>query len=141
MTDGCTSCQILEVVGAYADIASRMAWDEIDAVVHVDATLSFDLGHGAPIELVGPDAVAAFGRSATAAFSFYSYQSASTVLLSVTDDAATGRSHALEVGVDAASGDWLEFRGRYDDDWRRIDGTWRFQSRRYTSTHRRRSPS
>jgi len=114
---------------AYADIASRRAWDEMAGVVLPDARLTFDLGAGEPVELVGPGQLADFGRQATASFGFYSYQPLNTALHTVGSTTATGRFYALEIGVDRESGRWLEFYGGYDDEYQKVDGRWQFAQR------------
>ena len=49
---------------------------------------------------------------------------------------ATGRAYALEVGVDRASGDWIEVYGAYDDAYVH-DGRWMFSRRAFrTLAHR-----
>jgi hypothetical protein len=116
---------------AYADIASRRAWDELRTVVLPDARLTFDLGTGEPIEIVGPDALAAFGRRATAAFAFYLYQPLNTALVTSGPTNATGRFYALEIGVDRESGEWHEIYGGYDDEYRNVDGGWVFAQRAF----------
>src|SRR5262245_6994813 len=117
---------ITRLQSAYADLATRRAWDELDALAVGDAAFTFTLPTGQTIELVGPRALGEFGRRATEGFSFYSYQPLNTVV-DVTDAThASGRSYSLEVGVDASTGDWQEFYGVYDDEYVASDGAWRF---------------
>jgi len=115
----------------YADIATRMAWAEMPTLLTPDARFTFDLRMGEPLVLDGPDAVAAFGEQACAMFSFYNYAPLNQVVTLTDDTHATGRAYALEVGVDASSGAWLEFYGRYHDDYAIHDGEWRFARRHF----------
>ena len=128
---------ITQLLAVYADVASRRAWEEMAAIVTRDASFSFDVGGGSPIELVGPDELREFGAAATAGFRFYSYRTLNAVLTSQDTPTATGRVHSLEVGVDAEHGDWLEFYGEYDDEYVFDRGRWLFRRRRFDLLQRR----
>jgi SnoaL-like protein len=112
----------------YTDIASRQAWEEMVDLALADASFSFDLGGGRVLEFVGAE-LGSFGPRATAQFSFYEYLPMNTVVTVTSEATATGRSYALEVGVDKASDDWIEVYGVYDDDYVMHDGKWMFSRR------------
>jgi hypothetical protein len=118
-----------------------MAWDELGSIVASDARFSFELPDGHDVDLVGPAALGEFGRRATASFSFYGYQPLNTVVHTSDAEAAAGRSYSLEVAVDRISGDWLEFYGRYDDEYVLDDHRWCFARRSFRTLARRATPA
>jgi SnoaL-like domain len=128
---------ITRLQGRYADIASRQAWSEVQSIVLPDATFSFDLGAGDVLTFVGPDELAAFGARACERFTFYQYIPLNTVVSLTSKHRASGRSYALEVGVDKANGEWTEFYGLYDDDYAVDHGEWRFARRHFHTLARR----
>jgi SnoaL-like domain len=128
---------ITRLQGRYADIASRQAWSEVQSIVLPDATFSFDLGAGDVLAFVGPDELAAFGARACERFTFYQYIPLNTVVSLTSKHRASGRSYALEVGVDKANGEWTEFYGLYDDDYAVDHGEWRFARRHFHTLARR----
>jgi hypothetical protein len=139
MDDDLVYLAITRLQHAYADVATRRAWEEMRALALPDATFDFELPTGQALHLVGPEALGEFGRQATDSFSFYTYVPLNTVV-SVTDEGhATGRFRSLELAVDGGSGDWLEFYGLYDDAYVRHEGRWRFQRRSFTTVATRRS--
>jgi hypothetical protein len=129
--DALAHASVGRLIGRYADIATRMAWTEMPGLLTSDVTFTFDLRTGRPLVLDGPDAVVAFGAHACSMFSFYNYTSLNHVLLRSDASQATGRAYALEVGVDASSGAWLEFYGLYHDRYAIQDGEWRFARRHF----------
>ena len=135
--DAQTHLAISRLQGRYADIVTRMAWTEMADIVSPSATFSFDLRSGPPIELVGLEALVAFGTRACEQFTFYLYQPLNTVLTEADEVRATGRSYALEVGEDRTSGAWVEFYGLYHDEYRLSAGGWRFERRRFQTLARR----
>lgn len=122
---------ITRIQGRYADIATRRAWAELADLTLSDARFSFELPTGHVLELVGPGALADFGARATARFSFYEYVPLNTVATVVNETTAAGRSYSLEIGVDATSGAWTEFYGRYDDEYARTGRGWQFARRAF----------
>lgn len=122
---------------AYADLATRRAWSELAALTTPDAAFSFDLRSGSPIEMVGPEAVGAFGARAVAGFSHYQYIPLNTVVTPVDGATARGRAYALELAEIRDSGDWLEVYGLYHDEYARLDDGWRFSRRRFQVLARR----
>jgi len=122
---------------AYADLATRKAWSELAALTTPDAKFSFDLRHGAPLEMVGPEAVGRFGAQAVAGFSYYQYIALNTVVTLTGDATASGRAYALEIAEIRDSKDWLEVYGYYDDEYVRLDDGWRFSQRRFQLLARR----
>jgi hypothetical protein len=115
----------------YADIACRLAWQDLASIVMPEASFTFDLGDGQPVALMGPDELGAFGARATAGFAYYSYRVLTAVITSSDRARATGRVQSLEVGVDRSTGRWLEFYGLYDDAYLLDQDTWKFERRAF----------
>jgi SnoaL-like domain len=128
---------ITRLQGRYADIASRQAWSELQSIVLPDATFAFDLGAGDVLTFTGPDELAAFGTRACERFAFYEYIPLNTVVSLTSKTRATGRSYALEIGVDKTTGDWTEFYGLYQDEYAVDHGEWRFAGRHFRTMARR----
>ena len=122
---------------AYADIATRQAWDEVASLGTPDARFSFDIHSGKIIEIEGPVEFGAFGARANQRFSFYEYIPLNFVVTIGTDGTARGRSYSLEVAEDRETGDWVEFYGVYRDEYAVFEGTWRFARRHYETYGRR----
>jgi hypothetical protein len=123
---------------AYADTVTRRAWGELDELFLPDAVVAIDKREGMPIELAGPKAVADFIATAIAGFEFFEF----VILNSRVDvsprerGAATSRMFICELRQDAASGRWTNAFGVYHDRYRRVDGRWWFEHRRYHSLAR-----
>lgn len=122
---------------AYADVATRQAWSELAALTTPEAKFSFDLRSGPPLEMVGAEAVAAFGARAVAGFSHYQYIALNTVVAPDEAGKARGRAYALELAEVRDSGDWLEVYGLYHDEYAWFEDAWRFARRRYQVLARR----
>src|SRR5262245_46366595 len=131
MDDALAYLAITRLQNSYADIATRMAWSEMRTIATPDARFTFDLRGGEPRVFDGPEALGEFGASGAAQFGFYNYLPLNTVVDVTSESQATGRFYSLEVGVDRASGTWLEFYGLYDDVYACEDGSWLFASRRF----------
>jgi hypothetical protein len=116
---------------AYADIATRGAWDEFAAIATPASRFTFDIQAAQPIEIDGPAAFAAFGVRANERFSFYLYIPVNFVVTIGGDGTALGRSYSHEVAEERESGDWVEFYGTYEDEYAVHEGTWRFARRHY----------
>lgn len=125
---------------AYGDVCVRRAWEDIADLCLPDASFTFDLGGGLVVPLHGPGEWQAFGRRALGGFAFYRYVVLNAVVDVDAADAAHGRVDVLELGLDRASGEWLEIYGSYDDSYVRDGGRWLFASRAYEISARRTSP-
>ena len=81
---------ITRLLGRYADIATRKAWSEFAPLAEPDARFTFDTARGV-VEVVGPEAFAAFGAQSLEGFSFYEYIPLNVVVKLETADTARGR--------------------------------------------------
>jgi hypothetical protein len=122
---------------AYADIATRSAWEEVPNLLTPDAQVTFDTRSGTPLEIHGSVQFGEFGAKMKGAFSFYEYIPLNFVVTFSPGDTAQGRTYSLEVAEDAKSGAWLEFFGTYDDEYALHEGSWRFSRRHYRTYGRR----
>jgi len=135
MIDAETYTAIQQLQRSYADIATRMAWDEAGSVLAPDIHITFNTSSGAVYEIDGLAAYAEFGANMTG-FVFYEYLPVSFVVSPDPDGTLVGRTYSLEVAENDA-GDWLEFYGQYDDTYAKVDGEWRFTRRIYRTVKQR----
>jgi SnoaL-like domain len=124
---------------AYADIATRSAWDEVPHLLTPDAHITFDTRSGAPMEIHGSVQFGEFGAKMQGVFGFYEYIPLNFVVSFETGGTAKGRTYSLEVAEAAKSGEWMEFYGTYDDEYALHEGSWRFSRRHYRTYGRRTS--
>jgi hypothetical protein len=122
---------------AYADIATRSAWEEVPDLLTPDAHVTFDTRSGTPMEIHGSVQFGEFGAKMKGAFGFYQYIPLNFVVTFNAGDTAQGRTYSLEVAEEARSGTWLEFYGTYDDEYALHEGSWRFSRRHYRTYGRR----
>ncbi len=118
---------------AYGDAVTRRAWPEVVALFAPDATVTLDLGRGAPRTL-GPVELVAFVEGALDRFAFFVF----TILnrtVRVDGDEATGRVTLAEVRQDHGGRASTAY-GSYDDRYVRTDDGWRIASRTYRSLAR-----
>ncbi|HEY5170365.1 MAG TPA: nuclear transport factor 2 family protein [Acidimicrobiia bacterium] len=130
---------ITRLQNAYADAVTRRAWAEFDDMFVAGAPVRVDTVTSPVIELTGPNEVGAFIGSAVERFEFFEFVPLSTrVVLRAGGDAdrATARLYICELRQDAASGRSTQAFGVYRDDYRRVDGDWRFARRDYQSLAR-----
>jgi hypothetical protein len=120
----------------YADIVTRRAWDELASVFLPDVTVEVDTVTASPHHLVGPDAFTAFVAPATDRFDHFEFVILNAVVDVDGDDTARGRIFMCEIRREAASGEWSTAYGLYQDRYRKVDGAWWFQTRRYRSLAR-----
>jgi hypothetical protein len=122
---------------AYADMATRRAWEELASLATPDARFTFDTRSGKVFEVEGAAALGEFGARMTEHFTFYAYIPLNFAVAIGTDGTARGRSYSLEVAEDRDTGDWIEFYGVYRDEYALFEGTWRFARRHYRTFGRR----
>jgi hypothetical protein len=128
---------ITRLQSAYADVVSRRVWPELgplflpDAPVHVD-TVTADV-----IELVGPAALGEFIGTSIEVFEHFQFVVLNTVVRVDGPDRAQGRLWMVELRQERGSGTWSNAFGVYHDDYRLVDGRWRFAERHYQSLARR----
>jgi hypothetical protein len=130
---------IRRLQSAYADVATRRAWGELDGLFLPDAVVEVDKRSGDPLRLVGPHALGEFIGSAIAGFSFFEFVILNTrveIGVGGDADAAAGRMYICELRKEEASGRFTQAFGVYHDRYRYAGGHWWFEHRRYHSLAR-----
>lgn len=120
----------------YADVISRRAFAELhqlflpDTEVHVDTVT-------APVRVfVGPEVFGEFVAGALERFDHFVFAILNATVELDGDDHATGRMFMCEIRHDPAADEWPLAHGLYQDTFRRVDGRWWFETRRYRSMAR-----
>jgi hypothetical protein len=128
---------ITRLQSAYADVVTRRAWSELDALFVPDAPIRIDTVTRPVVELTGPAALSHFISDALERFEFFEFIILNTVIDVGAGDRASGRLYMLEVRQDRESHEWSNAFGLYEDTYAERDGRWRFGARRYRSLARR----
>jgi hypothetical protein len=124
---------------AYADIATRRAWDELDEIFVPEIPISIDLRDRDPYEFASRDAFKEFVSAAVDRFEFFEFVilNSRVYLEHAGDpDAAVARMYMSELRQDHAERRWTAVYGVYHDTFRRIEGQWWFVARNYSSLAR-----
>jgi hypothetical protein len=124
---------------AYADIATRRAWDELDEVFVPDIPISINLRDRDAYEFEDRDAFREFVSAAVDRFEFFEFVILNTrVYLNYegNPDAAVARMYMSELRQDHAERRWSVVYGVYHDQFHRLDDRWWFVSRNYSSLAR-----
>ena len=128
---------------AYADVISRRAWAELDALFVPQATVRIDTVTREAFELVGAAELGEFISTAVQRFEFFEFVILNSRCSLYTDgqaDKAAARIFMCEVRRDVGTGDWSTAYGVYHDRYQRVDGTWLFERRDYQSLTRTDGP-
>jgi hypothetical protein len=123
----------------YADVVNRRAWSELFEIFAPDALVVVDKRDGAPLELVGPEAVGNFIGASIEQYEFFELVVLNARVFLQTDgddDRATARVYINELRHAGDTGTWSTAYGVYHDDYVRRDGRWWFARRRYHSLAR-----
>jgi hypothetical protein len=124
---------------AYADIATRRAWDELDEIFVADIPISINLRDRDAYEFEDRDAFREFVSAAVDRFEFFEFVILNTrVYLNYEGnrDAAVARMYMSELRQDHAERRWSVVYGVYHDQFHRLDDRWWFVSRNYSSLAR-----
>ena len=124
-----------ELQAAYGDAVTRRAWDDLVPMFLPGCPIRLDLRDGRVIEHVGPRAIGAFIATSLERFEFFEFALLNAVVL-LDGDVATGRLYMWELRQDAETHTWSNAFGVYRDHYARVDGSWRFASRDYSSLAR-----
>jgi hypothetical protein len=126
---------ITRLQNAYADVITRRAWPELEALFVPDAPIHVDTVTAPVIELVGAAALGQFVGGAIERFEFFEFVPLSTVV-DVQGDTATARLYMVELRQERDSGRWSNAFGLYQDRCVRDGARWRFAERHYQSLAR-----
>lgn len=135
MVDADTYAAIEQLQRAYADVATRAAWDEVTSLLTEDAHVRFVTSAGSTFDVDGAQAFAEFGAKMIA-FAFFEYIPLNFVVFAGDDGALHGRSYSLEV-AETEKGDWVESYSVYEDTYALVDGGWRFSQRSHRTVKQR----
>jgi hypothetical protein len=123
---------IRRLLAAYADTVNRRAWDELRELFLGSARIEITPPRLDPLELEGPEALGRFISDAIARFEFFQFVFLNTrIETRLGEDTATGRNYMCELRQEKASGRWTKVFGVYHDRFRRVDGRWWFEHRRF----------
>ena len=128
---------ITRLQAAYADVVTRRAWAELDALFVPDAPIRIDAVTSVPLDVTGATALGEFIGDAIERFEFFEFVILNTVIELDTADSAHGRLYMVELRQERDTGTWSNAFGLYQDDYVVYDGTWRFARRRYQSLARK----
>ena len=124
---------------AYADIATRRAWAELDEIFVPDIPIVIDLRDRDPLVFDSCEAFRGFVSVAVDNFEFFEFVILNSRVYLNHDgdtDAAVARMYMSELRQDRAAHRWSAVYGVYHDRFRRIDGQWWFVGRDYSSLAR-----
>lgn len=128
---------ITRLYADYADVVTRRAWNELDALFLPEAVIRLDLVSAPAREIRGPAALADFVATAIQRFEFFELVILNTVVRLTDKGAARGRLYMVEVRQERESGEWSNAFGVYHDQVSLVDGRWRFAERHYQSLARK----
>lgn len=135
MIDAETYAAVEQLQRAYADVATRGAWDEVRPLLTDDAHITFTTSGGAVFETHGAQAFADFGAKMTG-FEFFLYIPLNFVVSRADDGHLAGRTYSLEV-IGTQAGEWIESYSVYEDTYAQTDGQWRFARRIHRTVRQR----
>jgi len=124
---------------AYADIATRRAWNELDEIFVPEIPVTVDLRDRDAYVFEGRDAFCDFVSAAVDRFEFFEFvilNSRVYLAHGGDPDAAVARMYMSELRQDHAERRWTAVYGVYHDQFRRIDGRWWYVQRDYSSLAR-----
>lgn len=120
---------IRELVDSYSDAVARRDADDWIATWTDDAVWDL-MGH----EVAGKEAILQTWLGAMGTFDFVGFH-ADPGHIEVTGETATARIYVSEVLVGSGSSDVRRVEGRYEDEFRKDGGVWRFSRRAYSILH------
>jgi len=137
MDDLLDAFAITRLQAAYGDAVTRQAWEEFVPMFLPECPIRLDLGGGSVVEKIGPEAIGSMIASAIERFEFFAF----TIQNSVVDVApggvdARGRLYICELRQERDGHRWTTAYGLYRDTYRKVDDTWRFATRDYSSLAR-----
>jgi hypothetical protein len=124
---------------SYADVVTRRAWPELDALFLADATVELDLVTAPRRTLTGPGELGEFIGASIERFDHFVFVILNSVVGVTGRDTAAGRIFMCEIRHEAgtnASDGWSTAHGCYQDTYTKADDRWWFAARRYRSMAR-----
>jgi hypothetical protein len=130
---------VTRVQQAYADLASRRAWAELDELFLPDIRIEIAIGGGDTLRFTGPEPFAAFVGPSVDQFDFFEFVILNSRISTSHEgdpDCAAARMWMCELREFADTGRWSVAYGLYQDVYRRVDGRWWFAERDYQTLAR-----
>ena len=128
--------KIRDLHAKYADICSRKAFHELDAVLSADAEVRLDL-RGRSLSFSGPQELGDFIATSIAPFDFFQFVVKNAVIeIGETGSKASGRLWMSELRHVRDTNQWSTIFGVYHDKYRKTDGKWCITARQYHSLAR-----
>ncbi|MBW2497905.1 MAG: nuclear transport factor 2 family protein [Deltaproteobacteria bacterium] len=125
---------VQRLLGAYADVVNRRAWEELEELFLDDAKIDITPSSRAPLELTGPAALGRFIGDAIERFEFFQFVFLNSRLeFRLDEDRASGRNFMCELRQERESGRWSRVFGVYHDRFRRVEGRWWFEHRTFNA--------
>ena len=131
---------VTRLYAAYADVVTRRAWPELEALFVPGAPIHIDRVNAPALEIEGPAAFGEFVAASIGHFEFFEFVILNHVVRVRPDGAARGRLYMVELRQDRATGEWSNAFGVYHDEMVVGDGGWRFAERHYQSLARKVGP-
>ena len=128
---------VTRLYASYADVVTRRAWPELEALFSPDAPIHIDRVDLPPIAITGPKAFGDFVAGSIERFEFFEFVILNQVVRVESGHAARGRLYMVELRQDRGTGEWSNAFGVYHDALEAVDGTWRFAERHYQSLARK----
>jgi hypothetical protein len=121
----------------YADVVTRRAWDELEALFLPESVIHVDTVNTPAREFRGPTVFADFVATSIQRFEFFELVILNTVVRLSDTASARGRLYMVEVRQERETGEWSNAYGVYHDHLLFVDGRWRFAERHYQSLARK----
>jgi len=122
---------------AYADTATREAWDELAELVTPDCRFLFATSSGQDFELIGAQQFSAFAAKTAEQYDLWVYDPINFTVAIDLAGTATGQTYSFEIEQDRQTGTVVHSYGFYDDEYVRRGESWLWSSRRYKNLARR----
>ncbi|MGI9602011.1 MAG: nuclear transport factor 2 family protein [Acidimicrobiales bacterium] len=139
MDDTADYIAVRRLQNGYADVVTRRAWPELEAIFEPDCPVVLDLRNRGTMTFTGPTEIGAFIAKSIEVFDFFRFEIVNTTVEIGVDgdpDLAGARMYMCELRHGADDGEWSQMHGLYVDQMRRSPDGWRFSSRRYHSVGR-----
>ena len=127
---------IARLQAGYGDAVTRQAWDELHAMFLPDCPIRLDL-RDRIVEVTGPEAIGSMIASSIERFELFIFTIQNSAIDLVGDGVtARGRLYIRELRQEREGHRWTTAYGLYEDTYRKVDGTWRFATRDYSTLAR-----
>ena len=129
---------ITRLYADYADVVTRRAWDELEALFLPETVVHVDTVNAPAREFRGPTVFADFVATSIQRFEFFELVILNVhVLPAAGDGDRQSRIFTCELRQERDNGHWSNAFGVYHDHLSFVDGRWRFSERHYQSLARK----